>query len=54
MSAPAVNLAHEHRIEHLDAMRGFALLGILAINIVPFGEPYGFWVVSPPVDASGR
>jgi uncharacterized protein len=52
MSTPAVNVSDPHRIEYLDALRGFAVLGILAINIVSFGVPYGFSVVSPPVDAA--
>jgi uncharacterized protein len=34
------SLAAAHRLPHVDALRGFALLGILAVNIWSFADPY--------------
>lgn len=39
------------RIEGLDVIRGFALLGILLLNILAFGLPYRAYV-DPSVDGS--
>ena len=33
-------LVAAHRLPHVDALRGFALLGILAVNIWSFADPY--------------
>ena len=41
------------RIEYVDVLRGVAVLGILAVNIVHFGEPYGFSVVNSGDGAAG-
>jgi len=40
------------RLEQVDALRGFALLGILAVNIWSFADPYYASSVSNPGYAS--
>ncbi|MEN5091475.1 DUF418 domain-containing protein [Pseudomonas protegens] len=39
------------RLQHVDALRGFALLGILAVNIWSFADPYYTSPVSNPAYA---
>ncbi|MCE4053585.1 DUF418 domain-containing protein [Pseudomonas sp. Au-Pse12] len=46
-SAPAA------RLDQVDALRGFALLGILAVNIWSFADPYYASPVSNPAYSSG-
>ena len=50
MSNPAP-VAPNERIEGLDVIRGFALLGILLLNILAFGLPFRAYV-DPSVDGS--
>lgn len=40
--APAITTTHtaKARLEHIDALRGFALFGILAVNIWAFADPF--------------
>jgi uncharacterized protein len=38
----------QHRVLNVDALRGFALLGILAVNIWPFSDPYFGTLISNP------
>lgn len=40
------------RLQHVDALRGFALLGILAVNIWSFADPYYASPVSNPAYSS--
>lgn len=47
----AVPVAPDNRIEGLDVIRGFALLGILLLNILAFGLPYRAYF-DPSVDGS--
>lgn len=39
---------NQHRILNVDALRGFALLGILAVNIWTFSDPYFGTLISNP------
>lgn len=39
---------YAHRLQNVDALRGFALLGILAVNIWAFADPYYATSVSNP------
>lgn len=40
------------RLQHVDALRGFALLGILAVNIWSFADPYYASPTSNPAYSS--
>lgn len=51
MNAPLPRQAS--RLQQVDALRGFALLGILAVNIWSFADPYYASPVSNPTYASG-
>lgn len=46
-------LEQANRLLNVDALRGFALLGILAVNIWAFADPYYTTTESNPVYASG-
>ena len=50
MNAPLPHQAS--RLQQVDALRGFALLGILAVNIWSFADPYYASPVSNPAYAS--
>ena len=45
-------VAEQNRIESLDVMRGFSLLGILLVNIIGFGLLVGTYL-NPSIDISG-
>ena len=46
-------LEQRNRLLNVDALRGFALLGILAVNIWAFADPYYTTTQSNPAYASG-
>lgn len=47
-SAVAAPVGESRRLTALDATRGFALLGILMVNIQSFAEPFGRFVMPTP------
>lgn len=52
-AGPLAPTATEERIQAIDAVRGFALLGILCVNIQSFAEPFGaFMLPEPPAGSS--
>lgn len=50
--APLAPIAEKSRIEALDAVRGFALLGIFLVNIQSFAEPLGLFIDHAPPEGS--
>jgi uncharacterized protein len=51
--AGQLELEQRNRLLNVDALRGFALLGILAVNIWAFADPYYTTTQSNPAYASG-
>ena len=51
--APFAPVASDQRIEALDVVRGFALLGIFLMNIEWFNRPFGAFNEGIPRDATG-
>ncbi len=50
-TAPLAPTAPTERIQAIDAVRGFALLGIFLVNIITFSDAFGtFMDMQPPVD----
>lgn len=50
---PVAPISPEGRVESIDVLRGFAVLGILLMNIVSFGLPFGAYV-NPSVNGGAE
>lgn len=53
MQATLAPVADSQRLPALDTARGFALLGILMVNIQSFGEPFGEFIAFRPEGEQG-
>jgi uncharacterized protein len=52
-AAPAVPVAESERLQHLDVLRGLALIGILLVNFKFFTQPISSLVLGPDASLQG-